>query len=311
MAVQEVKIPFINPLQWYLDEPEESERFLSKDFVDWLLPETILPWQQKLCWNQPWQHSDTIHDQIQSTYGPLNLRIYKSDDSLIDTIPYNQLAQNASDPRFWLYEIDVSMSIYPEGLYYCKLEFGNPVALRLRSNSIYVAARIENSLLLECQHYKFREDVIFETDILLGMRVPGIKKYKSTPSKDTVYENQVLDIETLRSVNFRLWELRIGLARGIPDYVADKISRMLGCSRFLIDGKEYTKNEGAKMERIELERYPLSAWTVEMREKRNRASRYYQNETAQNASIVVMLNVDSKGFGADTGGNETVITNVD
>lgn len=302
----------LNPVQFYKQVPDEDPRFLTKDMDDWYFGDTIREWEERVCWNQPFQTSDVIHLQLQSTYGPINLRIHRrSDDAIIDTIPYEQGAESENQPGMFIYEIDVDMSIYPAGEYYFTRTFGTPVVLMQQSENIELSVRNENTLYLEYKHFQFREDMVFETGIFPGIRIPGMKKFKNPASKDTVYEDQVLNMETLRSVPFRIWTLLMGAGEGIPDYLADKLNRILGCSTLLIDGKEYTKAEGAEMEVIEIEDYPMRAWKVDMREKRNRASRIYEDETAQNATVAVMISVDSKGFGADQGGNETVVQDVD
>lgn len=309
MPTQTVKYPFINPLTFYKDSPDAVDRFRSKDFDDWGFSDTILPWQEKVCWAQPWQKSDTLHLQLQSTYSPINLKLYrKSDDALIDTIAFDQIRQNYNDPTLWIYEVDVDLSGYAEDKYYFQISFAG--TLLLRSDDVLIMDEAKNTLLLEYRHYEYREDMIFETGIFPGIRIPGTKKYDKTAAKNTVYEDQVLDIEILRSINYRIWKLILGGSEGLPDHIADKVSRMLGCSDFLIDGKYYSIADGATLEPNEQENYPLRGWRIDLREKLNRASRQYSDVTAQNAELAVIVNVDSKGFGLDTGGSETVVIDV-
>lgn len=312
MATNTLIFPFINPLAFYKETPDEDDRFVSREFTDWYFANTILDWQQDVEWCQPWQTSDIIHLQLQSTYGPVSLIMYRySDDLVIDTIPFSEVLPNANDPDLKIFEVDVDLSTYDPGKYYFKITFGSPVALTLKSENIELSERIENSLLLEYSHPSFREDMIFETGIQPGIRVAGSITYDKTASKDTLFEDQPLNMEMLRSVNYRLWKLNLGGTFGIPDYMADKISRMLGCSTLLVDGKYYAKQEGASLDPNEIDEYPLRGWSISLREKLNRASRTYEDEIAANAQVAVMVNVDSKGFGADTGGNETVIQDVE
>lgn len=312
MPTNTLKIPFINPLQFYKETPDEDDRFRSRDFDDYGLDDTILPWEERVCWRQPWQLSDVIHLQVQSTYGPVKLLLYRaSDDALIDTTILSQGAANFNDPTLFLYECDVDLSGYPEGRYYYKLTFASPVVLTLRTDILEFSENCENSLLLEYEHNQFREDMIFETGIRPGIRIPAVKKFKNPASKDTLFEDQVLNIEILRSDAYRIWTLHIGGAEGVPDFIADKLNRILGCNTVLIDGKQYTKADGATLQPKELENYPLRGWNMDLREKTNRASRIYEDEIAVNGQVAALVSVDSKGFGADTGGNETIIVDVD
>ncbi len=106
------------------------------------------------------------------------------------------------------------------------------------------------------ENYRYYNDIIFETGFPPSLRVLGKIKYKSPASRDTIYEDQVLNQSILNSVPFRIWELTIGGSSGIPDYLIDKVNRILGCSNLLIDGRLFTKSEGAKLEERALEDYP-------------------------------------------------------
>lgn len=303
-------IPHENPLQFYKEVPDVDTRFNTRDFDDWYFSDTILPWQQKVHWCQPWQRSDNLKLQIQSNVAPVNLLLFNYEGGLVDTIPFNQVLQNENDPDMFVYQVDVDMSGYPETSYYFQMRFGSdPVAITLQSENINLSEKIENTILLEYSNPTFRGDMIFETGIQPGMRIPGVKKYKAPASKNTIFEDQTMDQTMIRCVNYRIWELSIGGSKGIPDYMADKIDRMLGCKTVIIEGKYYTKTDGS-IEPNEVENYPLRGWKIDIRERTNANSRLYENEVAQNIKVAVMINVDSKGFGADSGGNETVITDV-
>jgi hypothetical protein len=301
--------PFINTLQFYVKGLATSDRLQTKDFEDYHFSDTILPWQHLTDYRQLVQLTDTLHDQLQANAGPINLKLYTCEGLLVDTIPYSQVSQNYNDPDLYIYEVDVDMSGYPEGIYYMEIEFGNPVTVTLQSEYIDLKAVHENSVLLEYKHSSFREDMIFETGIQPGIRVFATKKFKGPASKNTLYEDQVLNETLIRSVNYRVWTLNIGGTYGIPDYLADKIDRALGCNTVLIDGKYYSKVEGS-LDANEVDDYPMRGWKIDLREKLNRASRIIEDSTPQNVSVAAIINVDSKGFGTDTGGSETVISDI-
>lgn len=306
-----VIISKIMPLQFYLEAPPEDPQYISKHLDDWWFSETILPWQQKTCYKQPVHKADLLSMQLQSSVGPINLKLYRMDGGLADTIPFQQLQQNVNDLTMFIYEVDVDMSIYPANDYYFMISFGSPEVLSLVSETIKLSEKIENTVLLEYEHYKHYQDVIFETGYLGAMRAPAILKYETPDGIDVLFEDQDSDSEMLESVPFDIWQLRIGLAAGIPDYLARKINRLSRCSSFRIDGKYFTRIEGQKMDRLAQKDYPMSAWTVDLREQINRSSRIYENGEAQEGFLAVMVTADSKGFGTDNGGNETIITDVE
>jgi hypothetical protein len=311
MPTQTVIDPFINPVSFFDEDPDTDERFNSKDFIDWAFEDTILPWEEPVCWKQFWQTSDTIHLQLQSTYTPISIQVRDADTgAVVNTIPYSVIIPNADNPDLRILECDIDLSVYPEGNYYLRRLFGSPVVLAQRSNIFELSEIHENTVLLEAKHYKEREDAIFQTGFFPSLRVKGTKKLDKLGSNDTIYEDQPGNREVLRSDNFRVWRLGIGGSEGIPDEIADKISRMLGCSYFLIDGKYYVKAEGANLEPNTVENYPMKGWSIDLREKLNRASKHYEQVTASNAQVSVIIAVDTRGFAEGNTGSVTTIEDV-
>jgi hypothetical protein len=303
--------PFINPLQLFDPNPVTDDRYLSKDFIDFDFSDTILPWQQSVNFRQSWQLSDTIFDQLQTNIGPVAFILKSCDGGVVDTLLYTQGAQSVNDPTLFIYEISVPLAGYPEGYYYVEVTFGaSPIVFTLKSGLLHLATTHANSLLVEYKHYEFREDVIFETGILYAMRLAATLRYTKTANKSTTYEDQVLNVTALRNVTFRTWKLVIGASRGIPDWLADKIGRIIGCSTVMIDGKRFTKPSDAELEPNEVDKYPMRGWVVDLRERYSRAAREYVNEIPLDGVVEVMINVDSKGFGNSNSGSQTAILDV-
>lgn len=305
-----VTYPAINPLQFYKQVPSTDDRYNSRLFDNWYFSDTILPFEQRVDWHQPWQLSDVLHLQLHSNYGPVVLKLYKENGTLVDTIVFTQIIQNFNDPTLFVYEVDVDMSGYDEGCYYFTITFGSPVTFTMQSEKIWLAENIEGAVQVEYSHPSFREDMIFETGIQPKARIPGVLKFKGPASKNTIYEDQPMNLQMIRSVNYRIWTLEIGYGKGIPDYFADKIDRILGCRTLLIDGVAYTKLEGS-LEPSGVEDYPMRGWRIDLRPTTNRAAVHYSEGEPAGRQVAVMVNVDSKGFGTDTGGSETVITDVE
>lgn len=303
---------FIMPLQLFDPNPTTDARYRSKDFIDFDFPDTILPWEQMTSYCQIWQKSDTIFDQLQTNVGPVAfiLKDCKT-DLVVDTLLYTQGAESVNEPGLFIYEISVPLSGYPVGCYYVEVTFGAaPVIFTLRTGELDLQTEHENSLLSEFQHFEFREDVIFETGILYQLRILGTNRYQKTANKSTTYEDQILNMTALRNVSFRTWKLVIGQSKGIPDWLADKIGRVIGCSTLLIDGKAFTKPQDAELEAIQDDYYPMKGWSVDLRERYNRAARHYENEVPLDGVVEIMINVDSKGFGNSNSGSQTAVIDI-
>lgn len=302
--------PFINPVKLHEASPLEVAQYRTKFMHAVAYFDTLDPWQERQRYYQPWQLSDTIRLQVISNYAPLSVKLIDADGKVHFQDNMTQIRENVYDPGMFIYEISISLAVIAEGWYYLQLECGNPLALTLVSEPMCVKETHENSLLLEYTNRRYYADMVFETGFSPSIRVLGKLRFKSPASKDTYYEDQVLNMTQLSSVPFRLYDLVLGDSFGIPDYLIDILNRILGCSSILIDGVYFTKNEGAKLEEKAVEDYPLRGWTVELRETLNRHSRYYENDVAQDQTAAVVLNVDSKGFGNDTGGTVYQLTDI-
>jgi hypothetical protein len=296
--------PFLNPVQFTKITPDEIPQYVSRHLDDWQFPDTILDFEQRVCWRQGWQTSDSIRLQFQSNYSPLNLKLIRAQDEVVMyDVNLAVVRTNMDDPDYKIYQADVALNPYPVGFYYLKLSVGIGGVLTLVSNVFEISIICENSLLLEYQHRKYYADVFFETGFSPSIRIPAILKMKPPGSIDTIYEDQEANMEMLKSVPYQLWTLSIG-PEGIPPAQIKRLNFMLGCSNMRLDGRYYTKNEGAKLDENTVEFYPMSGWSIELREKLNRSSVIYENEIVVDGTIAVVANVDSKGFSPnDAGGS--------
>lgn len=301
--------PSSNPLQMFMADLERDERYNSKDFDDFDFPETILPWEQITSYCQPWQLNDTISLQLQSNIGPVNFKLRKcSNDSVVDTILFDTIAESETEPGLFIREVTVPLSGYDEGCYYAELDFGG--VFTVRSGDLNLAEIHETTGLIEYKHFENREDIIFETGFFPSVRIHATKRFVGPKQKATVYEDQVLNMSALHSRKYRLWNLVIGESYGIPDYFADMLGGIIGCSDFRYDGKQYTVDKDSELEPNGEDYYPMRGWSVQLRERYTRGSRTYENDDPVDAQITVMVSVDSKGFGNSNAGTETAIIDV-
>lgn len=297
---------FLNPVKFTKQTPDVNASYNSKHIDDWQFRSTIFEFQQDTVFNEAFQQSDSIRIQLQSNYGPINLKMTSSSGGVVYDQNFTQMQQSVDDTTLFIYQIDVPLNSYAAGCYQLKMTIGSDVFL---SEPISIDTAIPNSLLLEYSHFEHYQDIIFETGFAPMIRIPGFLIFKTPASKDTMFEDQVLNETMLKSIPYRIFDLFIGSEQGVPDYFIDKINRILGCSSLLIDGKYYSKNDGSKLADTGVEYSPVRGWQIEMREAKNRSSLVYQNDVVL-PSIGAVINVDSKGFGHDAGGTVLQLTDV-
>jgi hypothetical protein len=306
-----IKIPYLNPVMYTELDFVNPDLFASKHIDDFQFIDTIAPWQQNTKFKRIWGNGDSVRQQLTSGIGPVQIQLIDEDGDAVDTQNFEQLQQNVNDPAEYIYQHDYDLSDFDPGCYRFKLLFGSPVEKTFISEPFIISENIENTLLLEYTHYKFRGDVIFETGFTPYIRLCGYLKYKQPLSKDTLYEDQVLDETLLKSDPYDIWDLYLTGPAGMPDYLVKKINWMLGCSTFKIDGRQYTKNDGAKLQESAVDDYPMRGWVIELRDTINRASKIVTTDVNPNAKMAVVISIDSKGFGMDTGGNQSEVNDVE
>jgi hypothetical protein len=238
---------------------------------------------------------------------PVNVQLINSFGVVVQTGLFQQKQRNRLNPDFYICQHSLSLAAVPEGAYKVRLTAGNN---NLISEPIIVRNRFEFSVLLEYRHHRFHGDVVFETGFSPEIRVLGSLNFKTPASKDTIYEDQSLNTTLIHNVPYRIHELILSDSFGIPDYFIDKLNRILGCSELFINGRQYTKAEGARLEESRIEDYPMRGWKIDMRDRLNRHSNHIEDNSPVIGSIVIAANSDSKGFG-DTGGLNTVVIDVE
>lgn len=302
---------FLLPITWYDVEPTEVTQYISRHMDDYLLAERNTRWQNGgYC--QPWLTSDVIVNQFINNQGAVNIKVIDCKQNLMFATPMQQKQQNQYEPEYFIYESSQALNALPDGIYYLLAEIGSGPNKRLISEPIEVSSAIENTLLLQYKHRKYRGGVVFETGVEFSLRVRGFLRLQPPASKDTLYEDQVLDMVMVQSKPYRIWELvMFGPEGGLPDWMIDKLNWVLGCSDLRIDGKYYTKQEGAKIEEGEtLQNGLLKSYRIEMREAINRNSKVFSGEENTNEQLHILLNVSSKGFADTTTGDSSNIFQV-
>jgi hypothetical protein len=302
LPTAKIIIPLLNPIKWHRIDPVDISKYVSTHMDDHSYLRTIKPWEQVREYGQPWQLSDTINQQFESSFLTNTMSLCDQDGDEIYTEELDSIRDNVDDPNLKVYQPSWNFPDIAEGVYFLKMVCYGDVALAdysvtLISEPLIFLAKHKNSLLLEYTHYQFKDDVIFETGFSPSIRIRGTLRLKPLSSKDSFFEDQVLSMQTLDSKPYRLWEFLIGGASGIPDWLADRVGRILGCSSLLIDGKAYQRaSENARLEEKGVANYPMRSYSIELREAENLFSKTFTGDEGEIAppTPTIADNVKSK-----------------
>lgn len=307
--------PWLNPVRFYLPNP--STYYSTRFFEDFQFYDTIVPWEQHFDYVQPWRSDIPIKLQLQADFGPHTINVLDEWDQIITSVQYDQFVPYAQDPNLHLYLISLNVSSLPEGVYTLQRISGIDEPLITVSNKIKICSNHAYTLVLDYQDESvFHEGTFFQDSSGTSIFYPtflveGALKFKSPASKGAPdFEDQPLDLQTVKATAYNLYDLIIGDRRGVPDWVIDLVNRICTCSTVSADGKSITKPVDNKFEPNEQDGMPTRGWRTEVRRANNRPSNVYVNNMPQNAKVGIVISISPKGFSTDTGGAPYEITDV-
>ncbi len=299
----QIIFPYLSPVKFTKMTPEAIPQYVSKFIDDYRFKDTIRDFEQPVCFMQKWLMDDAVRLQFISNYAPLTLKLMDENGLMVHSQVFETMQQDAFRPGYYIRQSETDVAGFDPGYYYWQIEAGSTPHIWVSEPQEFVE-EYPNSLYAEYSHYERYGDVIFDAPYSPTIRIPAILKFKAPGAKDTVYEDQPMDQEMIKSVPYRLWDLIIGDAKGVPPWLIDKINWILGCSDLRFDGRYYTKNEGATLEENETDRYPMAGYKIEMRERYRKTGVEYDDDVQITGTAVAMAVIDAKGFGLnDDGGN--------
>lgn len=316
-----IQIPVLNPVKLFVENYSKPAKYNTKHFDDYAFREQLYPWQQGERYFQKFQTTDLILNHVISNYGPVSCKLIDCSRNTIVTGTVTTITSNYYQLPDVVYRLFVDLSTVPNGVYFLNVLIGvGGSEVSLISEPIQIGV-FPNTALFEYSNTTNKGGIVFEKGTVvqdsggglillqdgevLALRVEaGLVDYQPG-SNDTVFEDQSADLVTLNSQTFRSWKLVLGDAKGIPDYMIDRAKEVFACDTVLIDGKQFTKSEGAKWEPNGDRTYAKRGWTIEVREAHNRDGLTISNGIPLDQSVSVLYVVDPQLFGKT--GEENII----
>jgi hypothetical protein len=261
----------------------------------------ITRYSQQQPYFQKWQTNDTFDIQFITEGLSATLKWIDCHGTEIETITLTQTANSAiiGDQQLFIGTVDFD-DLEPGETYYLLATFGvDSGAKQFVSEPIMVDTDLPDTLLFEYTNEVNQTDMIWNVPFTTRMRVEGYIQNFLPGGRTTRYEDQPLDMLTLEGEPTRSYQLLIGGDFGIPDWVIDKINRILMLDSVMIDGTYYTVDKDAQLEAIETQGAPMAYWTVRIRETYNRAGIAIDAEGMTQAPMTVQYNIQTKGFSSN------------
>lgn len=292
-----ITIPLLSPIRWVVKDLS-IESGVQPHFDTALFENQRLSFQENKRYFQKWQKSDTIATPITANIAPTAFVLVDCTGTTVKAGTIATVASGFITAPDVQYLLSIALSDVAEGFYWLKATFGSGgSATVLLSEPLEVATTHKNTAVFNYGNDINEYGIVFRDGKTFNFRCEAVLQDFAPGSNEVVFEDQPANMVRLSSNPFRSFKLIIGNAHGVPDWVADKINRIFGCDTVLINGKQFVRPEGAKMDRNGDRSYPMSGWSFDVREAKARDSEVIESNIPVDDQISVIYDLDTTGFG--------------
>lgn len=295
-------IPESNPLHFVPVTPNISPAYNTKFYDDYLFADTIRDFEEQEPFYQPWQKNDTIFLQFQANFSPIQLDVQDCNLNTLLSLTCTQVRANKYLPGWFVYQAALSLSSLPDQKVRVLLTPGEDPTAAQKSEWIELSTIIVNTVFCEYFNSRFHGDVVYETGIKFGLRIPGFLNKTAPGSEDQLYKDQVLNQTLLSGKPFKNWKLFVGDGSGVPEWMIEKVNVAFCCNNVKIDGRLFAKLDGTKWTEFTEDKKRLTGYSIELLPGLNRSSKIVNTSVDPNIKMIIQYNLDA-GIWGDTSAN--------
>jgi hypothetical protein len=273
----------LNPIRFTGGAGNKFDRLLMEDLIN--------RFQDKKCYFQKWNIGDETKIQILSDY-EFTFKIYDVDGAEYADLVPDVVSTNIIGKTFSVYEIE--LQFIEEGYYYAVIEYDGNTLI----SEAWQVGNFDDTVLYKYKNSENNFSVVFDTGIEMLFRVEGIVGEFEPKSDDVIYNDQLKNSRILNSVPWRSFQLYVGNEQGVPEWVADKVNRIMACDVVHIDSETFdgyiSKVEGAEWEVNRVKEYAFIGLKTEIMHVENDLLERLKrgSETGEN-SIKVIQKVEN------------------
>jgi hypothetical protein len=247
-------------------------RYNSKHIDDDFFKANILHWQDNVHYFAPWQTTDSTIVQFGSKSNDNNYKCFLLDCNGKQVHEFVTIlkATLINGTKIWHCFIDF-FDIQP-GLYYLQIQHTDFVGIisAVISEPFNLQHHHQGTMLFEYNNSYNSQGMIwnFLKQNPIQKRLFSAFTKIDPNSKNYIYQNLFYDTTLLSGVPYRVYSLAFGGDNNaIPEYEADLINNIFCCDNVKIDGKYFTKNEGANLEDNKEVNHPLAGYLLKVMQK--------------------------------------------
>jgi len=291
-----LEISLLNPIKLVVQNAQQNFNTVHLD--DGLQSYQFLSFQQHQKYNQKWLATDSINLQLASNFGPISYKIIDCKNAVYKSGNFTTINTSYFTNPLVGYFSNISLSGLANNIYYLQVTVGaGSAVVNLISEPFEIRSNWPNTKLLTYTNSENNFSLIFQNGETFNFRVEAALQDFQPASNDVSFEDEPANLTILSSKIYRTYKAIFGTALGLPDWVADKILRIFACDSVIIDGKSFTKNDGAKLEPNRDRLNAFAGWSLELRESKARTAYVIENNISLDLSISVLYDLEVVAFG--------------
>lgn len=305
MSLIQAYIPDLNPIRMVPEGIPGMPTFRN----DWFKNQ-ILSFQQQTHYYQKWLNGSDIYLQFTSNFSPVQLSILDCTGKTIQTYIPEPIITGYYNPQQTTYQIRFIPPVI-DGIWYAQLNVGfDETLIRFISEPQQTVDSLNNLMKIEYWHESNDQDIYFAGGLKFGIYVEAIRGQLTPKMRRSVWEDQPLNLRTIKSIPYQQFKFILGDSYGVPEYLGDKISRIFSCSNVLLNGVQFTQEEGAEWEVNAVELYPMFGYKTDIRPTKNVIGLQSDNNNPVAENFAVIYNIETKAFGTFNGNASSNIIQV-
>lgn len=250
---------------------------------------------------QKWQSNDNFTLQFITAGVDAYCEVINCNKEVVRVFAATQVPSLYITGELRLFEFVVNCNILPQDdeLYFIA-KFGIGAGEKqFISEPCIIRDKWEGTVLIEAYDFENKPDMVFSEGYVSKVRVEG-GVYKYTPdSSNTSFEDNGRGLVNIQGTLARKFNFLIGGGGvfGVPDWMIDKIARLILLSSFKIEGISYAVEDGEKFEEVaSVEGVPTNPWGINVRQVTNSLGLDIDASGTGESPITVVYNINTKGF---------------
>jgi hypothetical protein len=246
---------------------------------------------------QKWIEGTIIRLQFQANFGPVQLQILDCSGKVLSIVPALAVATELYDTGFTTYEATFTPPVMA-GTWFVLINAGIGEGLQQFISEPQITPAHPRGLLTVKYSNSFNDDqVVFDTGIEFNMNVEAIISEFIPKAKATVWEDQPMNLRAIEAIPYQQFKLIVGNGFGVPDWVIDKLNRIVCCTDVFFDSIQYTRVAGAEWQPTRADRYARAGWRLDIQPTLNSAALRGENNFSPAQNFTIVYNIDTRVFG--------------